>query len=319
MRREQAISVIMPVHNGKSTLEKTLESLLAQSNIFDELIIVDDASNDGSAKAAAAYLDGRRDYQFMQNEKCLGLAATYNRGVKAAACDLVVTLHQDIVLENDSLRKLVAPFCDDQVVAASHIVAHPLDVWNRYNFWQKCFFARLAGKDFSGIDGKFDCFRKSALEKVGLFDEIHFRTAGEDGDIVYKLEKIGKISETGAKIVHIHKNDPCFSWKDIIRKQMQYSEAQGALLSRGRINGINPFFKTFFREIMLAALLVPFAAYLSLALILAYSFWYTKLVFLKEYRNPRILVLPFLNIFLLLVSFAYSLRGLILRKQETSL
>lgn len=310
------ISVVMPAYNGESTIKETLESLMRQTEKFDELIIVDDASSDGSAQAIKGYLSEKQNYTLIQNEKQAGLASAYNKGIKTAKGDLIVTLHQDVLLEKDALEKLVEPFCDEKVVASTHIVLHPMEIWSKYNFWQKCFFARLAGRNFSGIDGKFDAFRKSALEKVGLFDEKHFHTAGEDGDMVYKLKKIGKISQTRAKIIHLHKIDPDFSWKDIIRKQAQYSEAQGALLARGRIRGVYSISKSFFREMLLVALIIPYVRILSLLLILIYSFFYTKLVFAKEYQDKRILILPFFNIFLLFVSFYYSLRGLIYGKQR---
>ena len=310
------ISVVMPVHNGETTIAKTLESLACQTKKFDELIVVDDASNDRSAEIAKYFFGAKNDYQLIRNEKQTGLAAAYNKGIKAAKGDLIVTLHQDVLLENDSLEKLVEPFGDQKVVASTHEVAHPIEIWNKYNFWQKCFFARQAGKTQSGIDGKFDCFRKSGLEKVGLFDKTNFRTAGEDGDMVYRIGKIGKIVFTKAKIIHLHKIDPHFSWKDIVYKQAQYSEAQGALLARGRIWGIKRLVKTFFREIMLILLFVPHLKILSFLLILFYSFFYTKLVFLKDYADKRILILPFLNIFLLLVSFVYSFKGFIYGRQK---
>jgi glycosyltransferase involved in cell wall biosynthesis len=316
MKKDFKISVIIPVRNGESTLKKMLESLFSQSRKFDELIVIDDASTDESILELQKNLSRETNFRLFQNEKQAGLAAVYNQGIKKAQGDIIVTLHQDILLEKEALQKLIQPFSDEKVVAATHIVVHPLEIWNKYNFWQKCFFARLAGKSFSGIDGKFDAFRKSALEKVGLFDEKHFRTAGEDGDIVSKLQKIGKIFQTQAKIIHLHKIDPNFSWKDILRKQAQYSEAQGTLLALGRIRGIEALTKVFFREILLVWLFVPYLNILSFLLILSYSFFYTKLVFVKEYRDRRILILPFFNMFLLLVSFYYSLRGFIYGKQR---
>lgn len=313
---ELKISVVMPVRNGETTIGKTLESLARQTKKFEEFIIIDDDSNDGSVRVIKEYLDGKQKYILIQNEKQKGLAAAYNKGTKVAKGDLIVTLHQDVVLENDSLENLTRPLDGQEVVASTHRVAHPMETWNKYNFWQKCFFARQAGKIQSGIDGKFDCFRKSALEKAGFFDETHFRTAGEDGDMVYKLEKIGKIVFTKAKIVHLHKIDPLFSWKDIAYKQAQYSEAQGTLLRRGRIQNIISFGRSFFRELMLLALLVPYLRIFSLVLIFLYSFLYTKLVFEKNYKDKRILILPFFNIFLLFISLTYSFKGFIYGKQR---
>lgn len=310
------ITVILPVHNGATTLVKTLGSLLKQSLKFDELIVIDDASTDASKKTIQEYLDGKSEYKLVEHQKNLGLAKTYNEGIRIAVGNLIITLHQDVVLLENSLQKLIEPFGDDEVVATSHIVIHPIEIWKTYNFWQKCFFARLVGKKFSGMDGKFDCFRKTALEKVGMFDENHFRTAGEDGDLIVRLKKIGRIVQTNAEIIHLHRIDDNFSWRDIVYKQKQCSEAQGALLALGRIKGLTPVIRTFFREILVLTLFIPRMDRVSLILIISYSFLYTKPIYFEEYKNPKILLLPLFNIYLLFVSFFYSLRGFFYGKQR---
>jgi len=306
----------MPVYNGETTIIKTLESLSRQTLKPDEIIIINDGSNDRSLEILK---NSQLDFKFklIVHDKCWGLAKTYNEGIRCSSADLIVTMHQDIILiDNDCLKILIAPFIDNAVVASSHIVAHPMDVWKKYNFWQKCFFSRLAGKDFSGIDGKFDCFRKESLKKIGLFDEVHFRSAGEDGDIVFRLKKIGRIIGTQAKIIHLHKISQNFSPSDIIQKQKQYSEAQGTLFSLGRIQEIRLVLRTFFREILIILLFIPGVQMISLLMILIYSFYYSKTVFFNEYKDKRIFALPFLNIYLLLVSFIYSTKGIIYGKQQ---
>lgn len=310
------VSIIMPVFNGRTTLAKSLDSLLPQTAKFLELIIVDDASTDGSLEIIKNFASGKENWMLISNEHNLGLAKSYNKGIRTAQGELIVTMHQDIILEKDSLSRLIAPFDDEKVVAAGHTDIHPPELWKKYNFWQKCFFARFAKRNAPGINGQFDCFRKSALEKIGLFDEIHFRTAGEDGDMVAKLKKIGKIAASEARIIHLHKIDPNFSWKDIIRKQKQYSEAQGTLLALRRTKRLKNISKAFFREILLVSLLVPYLNILSLLLIIIYAFKYTGQVYLEEYKNPRIIALPFLNIYLLFVSLIFSLRGFIYGKQR---
>jgi glycosyltransferase involved in cell wall biosynthesis len=311
----EKISIVMPVYNGETTLEKTLESLILQEEDFFELVIVNDASADGSLEIINNLARGRENWIILSNEHNRGLARSYNEGIRRARGDLVVTMHQDIVLTEGALKKLVAPFADKNVVAAGHADIHPLALWQKYNFWQKCFFSRFQKLDISGVNGQFDAFRKSALEKVGMFDGVHFKSAGEDGDIVYKMKKIGKVVASDARTVHLHKVDPHFGWKDIVHKQKQYSEAQGVLLRRGRISGIFLLAKSFFREILLIALIIPYIRILSVSSIILYSFLYTKLVYMEEYSNIRIVVLPFFNIFLLLVSLAYSLKGFILGRQ----
>jgi len=311
------ISILLPLRNGETTIVGTLESLALQNTRIDELIILDDYSTDSSLELAENFLDKNKiKYKILRHKKCLGLAASYNEGIELAKWSLIVTLHQDVILEKDALKKLVEPFKDSQVVASCHVVNHPLKVWEKYNFWEKVYFARLAGKKFSGLDGKFDCFRKEALKKTGMFDKKSFRTAGEDGDMIFKLKEIGRIVPTEAEIVHLHKIDDSFGLKDIIYKQAQYSEVQGVLLRKGRIRTIKEILRAFFREILILFLLLPYLHFLGLFLIAAYAVLYSKIIFFRENKNPRFLLIPFLNVVLLFVSLLYSVKGFIYGKQK---
>jgi len=313
------VSVIIPIYKGESTITKTLDSLLVQSVSFSELIIINDGSPDNSAEIITDYLRTKKvkRYRLITHKVPIGLAATYNQGITLANSELVVTLHQDVILFKDSLETLIQPFKKDnaEIVASYHVVLHPIDVWKKYNFWQKCFFSRLIGKNFYGLDGKFDCFNKKALIQVGLFDGKHFRTAGEDGDMVYKLRAIGRVVSTEAKIIHLHSKDPNFGIKQLYYKQAQYSEAQGSLFRRHKHN-IKEYLSAFFREILLLSLLVPYLRFLGALLILIYLFLYTNKVYYYEFRNPRIYLLPFVNLSLLLVSLFFSVRGYMSGKEK---
>jgi len=313
------ISIVIPVHNGASTIVDVLKSLQAQGVLYQKIVIIDDGSTDPSCKIITQFLkkDRIKNCLFIKHKNAIGLAASYNEGIKSCDSDLIITMHQDILLMDDAMKKLLLPFNKDnqRIVAASHVVYHPLSVWNKYNFWQKTFFSRLVQKKFSGIDGKFDCFKKEALYSVGLFDQKQFRTAGEDGDIVFKLKKIGEIAETKAEIIHIHRNDGAFGLRDLVKKQAQYSEAQGALLRNGRVNGIKQLLKMFFREIMLVLLLIPYLNIFAVIAIVLYSYFYTSQVYIREWRDTRVITLPFVNIFLLFVSLIFSSRGLIRGQQ----
>jgi glycosyltransferase involved in cell wall biosynthesis len=323
------IAVIIPIRNAQTTILETLGSLVKQAFLFNQLIIVNDASADRSMELVANFLDEKRDFfeknnigiEIVNHNKSKGLAGTYNDGIKSSLCELVVTLHSDVILDDNSLQKLAQPFfLEDQerIVASYHVSRHPFEIWDKYNFWQKCFFARKVGIKEEGLDGKFDCFRKAALLAIGLFDAETYKNAGEDGDVVSKLKKIGKVVRTDAEIIHLHSMDPKFSFKDILKKQKQYSEAQGILLRRNRIANPASMPKMFFRELLVISLFVPYLNILSALAIVIYSFMYTKLIFLKEYKNPRIFLLPFLNIYLLFVSFAYLAKGFVRNRQSAN-
>jgi hypothetical protein len=151
--------------------------------------------------------------------------------------------------------------------------------------------------------------------EIGVFDSLTFRSAGEDGDIIRKIESVGILKKTEAGIIHIHDNNPNYSLKSYFLKHAQLSEAQGALYRKHGITSIMELFRVFFRECLLLMLLVPYLRYLSIFLLFLYSFYYTKNVYISEYNNPRIFLLPFINLSLLFVSFYYSVRGLLIGKQ----
>jgi glycosyltransferase involved in cell wall biosynthesis len=91
------VSVIVPTYNGASFIRDTITSLLDQTVLPDEIIVVDDCSTDGTlavvrelARSAAAPV---RILQTRRNSG--GPAAPINAGVEAATSDLIAVQEQD--------------------------------------------------------------------------------------------------------------------------------------------------------------------------------------------------------------------------------
>lgn len=91
------ISVVMPVHNGAAFLDASIGSVLGQHHRHLELIVVDDASTDGSAAIIGAY--AARDHRVVPVilPERGGAQRARNAGVAAARGDLVAHLDQDNV------------------------------------------------------------------------------------------------------------------------------------------------------------------------------------------------------------------------------
>ncbi|HEY7837997.1 MAG TPA: glycosyltransferase [Terriglobales bacterium] len=87
------ISVIVPVHNDERHLAQALESILAQSFHDFEIIVVDDASTDGTA----SLLDGFRDRLtlVLHNDTALGPGPARNRGLARARGRWIAFLDSD--------------------------------------------------------------------------------------------------------------------------------------------------------------------------------------------------------------------------------
>ena len=93
MLQGQKIVVVMPAYNAARTLRQTYEEVIAHE-IVDEIILVDDASNDETA-AIARSLPRVRVEVHPQNRGYGGNQKTCYRLALAAGADVVIMLHPD--------------------------------------------------------------------------------------------------------------------------------------------------------------------------------------------------------------------------------
>jgi glycosyltransferase involved in cell wall biosynthesis len=78
------VSVIMPCFNHALFVEKSIESVLAQSVGDLELIVVDDCSRDHSREIIAQYAKNDRRVRAIQHERNLGASRSRNDGIRVA-------------------------------------------------------------------------------------------------------------------------------------------------------------------------------------------------------------------------------------------
>ena len=109
--------MVLPVHNGEEYLAQAVESALGQDVESLELIAVDDASTDGSARILRGY--GER-IRHLRAEKQESSIATTNIGLRAARGDYVCILHQDDFFLPGKLRRHVELMDGDPSVGMSY-------------------------------------------------------------------------------------------------------------------------------------------------------------------------------------------------------
>lgn len=71
------VSVGIPVYNGASTITHVIESLLAQTFYDFELIISDNASNDGTSKICRQFANNDRRIRYVRQKSNIGPAANF--------------------------------------------------------------------------------------------------------------------------------------------------------------------------------------------------------------------------------------------------
>lgn len=111
------VSVILPVYNAKNTVINSIESVIKQSYIYWELIIVDDGSIDGSVKIVQAYIETltnqiRSQIVFIhkQNE---GPSKTRNLGIEKASGNIIAFLDSDDIWIPEKLEIQLSFLTDD--------------------------------------------------------------------------------------------------------------------------------------------------------------------------------------------------------------
>jgi glycosyltransferase involved in cell wall biosynthesis len=111
-RQQPTVSVVIPAKDDALFLERCLECLAEQTTPVDELIVVDNGSQDLTPIVAgwwgAAYL----------YEPTPGIAAAASAGYDAAGCDLIARLDADSEPPPDWVANLVAAFVDDPTLDA---------------------------------------------------------------------------------------------------------------------------------------------------------------------------------------------------------
>ncbi|TPE48397.1 glycosyltransferase [Amaricoccus solimangrovi] len=175
------VSVIMPAHRAETTIGFALESLLAQSWPDLEIIVVDDASPDGTAAVAEAI--ARRDPRItvIRQETNRGGYAARNRGWRAATGDFITTHDADdwshpekIALQMRYLRDHPeAPVCFSDWVRATPELGFG---------WLFRAWSRFAGKSMSSI-----LIPRPLMEQLGGWDVVR---VGGDTEILRRIQTI---------------------------------------------------------------------------------------------------------------------------------
>ena len=103
---ESLISIIMPAHNVGEYISESMKSVLKQTYLDWELIIVDDCSTDKTINVITPFLEDTR-IQLIVNEANLGGAGSRNVAIKHARGRYIAFLDSDDLWAPDKLEKQI--------------------------------------------------------------------------------------------------------------------------------------------------------------------------------------------------------------------
>ncbi len=221
------ISIIIVNYNVKEFLLNALESVFkAGKNLELEVIVVDNASEDGSVEAI------RQNFPqviVIPNEENIGFGKANNIGLKRATGKFILLLNPDTIVREDTFTKMLSFFEEhpDAGMAGCKVLNPDgtLQLACRRSFpgpWTS--FTKVSGLstlfpksklfakynltyldenqtyEVDAISGSFMMFRREVYEKVGGFDPVFFMY-GEDLDLCYRVK------QAGYKVYYYHETE----------------------------------------------------------------------------------------------------------------
>lgn len=178
-------SVIIPTYNRKYALKKAIESVLSQTFIDFEILVMDDGSSDGTNSFVKSLNDDRIIYEWNKNTG--GPANPRNRGIAIAKGEWVCFLDADDYWTADKLS-----ICFDEIIKFNEVdfIFHDLYLDNGKS--NLIFKPKLIGRNLSNpvivdlltngnpISTSSVLVRNSILKVTGRFDESINIIAAED-------------------------------------------------------------------------------------------------------------------------------------------
>lgn len=202
------LSVIIPNYNTSALLERCLISVFASltySDISFEVIVVDNASSDGSPEAVSKKFP---QVHLLRNKTNLGYGKANNQAIKIAKGRYVLLLNSDIIVQNDAIGALYrfikekkmaftggkllnedgspqascGPFFSLPVVA--------LVLFAKGDYWGVTRSSPNETQTVDWVSGACLMGRRSSFLDVGLFDENIFMYMDEI-ELLYRARKKG--------------------------------------------------------------------------------------------------------------------------------
>lgn len=202
-----SVSVIICTRNAAHYLKDCLTSLEEQSDAPDEILVVDGASQDGSAEVLAQFQQrfGKRLRWFDQGEPG-GLAAARNRGIEAACGEVVAFLDVDARACPEWVEVCRSRFGTDLGLIGLggqgvEVTASDADKF-RGRYYQQSWGLRPR-KKVGFLYGLSSSYRRGAVLASGGFDE-RFLGSGEDVELGLRLNRQGHRLEYEPRMLVYH-------------------------------------------------------------------------------------------------------------------
>ena len=212
------ISVVLPTYNGEEYIRTSIDSIIKQNIRELELIIVDDASTDGTANIIQEYAEKNNKIKVVHNDVNEGLPKSLNVGFKNTVGEYLTWTSDDNYYLPYALEKMCAYLKDNNTIPmvcanmyTTDIDKNELKEFAKYEK-QKMYVENYVGACFM--------YRREVMETVGEYDPQllgvedydywlrilkHYGTIGHLDEYLYVYRFHGRsLTSTKAKTIREH-------------------------------------------------------------------------------------------------------------------
>lgn len=196
------VTIVIPNYNGKHFMEPCLASLAKQTCKEFKILVVDNASTDGSIE----YMQEKYpDIEVISLKKNYGFSKAVNEGIKHSATPYVILLNNDTTVDEHYVEEMVKAIersprifsVSSKMIQMYHpeLIDSAGDLYTLPG-WGICRGAGRPVSNYTKSDEIFTAcagaaiYRRHVFRKIGYFDEAHFAYL-EDIDIGYRARIYG--------------------------------------------------------------------------------------------------------------------------------
>ncbi|MBU3957270.1 glycosyltransferase, partial [Patescibacteria group bacterium] len=188
------VSIILPTRNRARLLKKSIESILKQTYLNFELVVIDDGSTDQTPEVVRSFKDKR--IRYFRHKKSRGAAAARNMGIKKAKGKLIAFNDDDDIWDKKKLEKQVKAFAKAspevgvvytrvKKIKGKEIKYFPEEVVGEKGKREGKIQKELFLENF--VDLPTAMIKRECFNKVGLFNEKISRY--EDWELFLRMSK----------------------------------------------------------------------------------------------------------------------------------
>lgn len=206
-------AVVVPTKNRPHDLALAVESVLNQTALPAQLIIIDQSSTNESERcvsiryqSAVPQVRSSMELVYCHDMSITGLTSARNRSLELVRAEIVLFLDDDVVLEPDFIEELLAAYGLDPVAAGvSGIVTNytppstPVRLWSRLFmlgpfwddrqpvYWNAALLSKGDAIPVTRLGGGLMSFRMSAISGVPFDENLTGACDGEDVEYCARL------------------------------------------------------------------------------------------------------------------------------------